>query len=59
MASKQKRPAPRRGFTLTEILVVVAIIAVLMSLTAVAVFRTIGTQQLGNTKSELSGWKPH
>ena len=44
----------RRSFTLIEMLVVIAIIAVLVSLTAVAVFRLIGTQQANNTKSELS-----
>ena len=44
----------RRGFTLVEMLVVIAIIAILMSLTGVAVFRLIGVQQSANTKSELS-----
>ena len=44
----------RAGFTLIEMLVVLAIIAILASLTAAAVIKMIGTQQIANTKSELS-----
>ena len=44
----------RRGFTLVELLVVILIISVLVSLTAVGVFRLMGAQQNANTKSELT-----
>ena len=54
MLKAPKRSARRVGFTLIEMLVVLAIISVLVSLTAVAAFRLIGTQQGNNTKSELS-----
>src|SRR5450755_4354116 len=54
MVRTPKQAVRRSGFTLIEMLVVVAIISILISLTAVAVFRTIGTQQSSNTKSELS-----
>ena len=52
-----KRTGCRRGFTLVEMLVVIAIMAILLSLTGVAVFRIIGVQQSPNTKSELSRWR--
>lgn len=49
------RMGKKRGaFTLVELLVVVALIAVLVSLTAVAAFRLIGVQQSGNTAAELT-----
>ena len=55
MSYAGKRAVRRRpAFTLIEMLVVLAIIAVLASLTAAAVFRMIGSQQSTNTKAELS-----
>ena len=55
MPHSVKRAVRRRtAFTLIEMLVVLAIIAVLLSLTAAAVFRTIGRQQANNTKALLT-----
>ena len=54
MTRLAKTNARRSAFTLIEMLVVIAIIGILVSLTGVAVFRLIGTQQSANTKSELS-----
>ena len=44
----------RYAFTLIEMLVVIAIIAALMALSAAAVIRFMGTQQNNNTKTELN-----
>ncbi len=45
----------RLGFTLIEVLVVIAIIAILLSLVAAAVFRAIGSQQVNNTRNTMMG----
>ncbi len=46
-------PAPRRGFTLTELLVVIAIIAILVSLTSVAVMTAMTKAKQTRIKVEL------
>src|SRR5438270_662069 len=43
----------RGGFTVVELLIVVAIIAILVGLVAVAVFRVIGTRTQKNTETLL------
>ena len=53
MLCAAKRDRRRTGFTLVELLVVLTIIVVLVSLTAVGVFRLIGVQQTANTNAEL------
>jgi prepilin-type N-terminal cleavage/methylation domain-containing protein len=44
-----RRPLARRGFTLTELLVVISIIVILAALAAGAAFRLAGSQQEKNT----------
>ena len=48
-----KRFARRAGFTLVELLTVVAIIAVLVSLVASATFQVIGVQQKRTTETTI------
>jgi prepilin-type N-terminal cleavage/methylation domain-containing protein len=47
------RPVQRRGFTLIELLVVISILALLMALTASAVFRLSGSAQVDATQKIL------
>lgn len=51
------RHSTRRAFTMVELLIVLAIVAVLVSLTAVAALHSIGTQQHANTANELNSIK--
>lgn len=53
MRDRSRMPCARRAFTLVELLVVVAIIAVLVSLGAWGVFATIGVRQQNNTKGTI------
>ncbi|HVS35489.1 MAG TPA: type II secretion system protein [Gemmataceae bacterium] len=54
MRMRNRSACRRAGFTITELLVVVAIIGVLVSLTAAAVMRLIPLTQTNNTKAELT-----
>jgi prepilin-type N-terminal cleavage/methylation domain-containing protein len=54
LANRQAGRARRRGFTLTEMLVVLAIIAVLVSLSVGAVMQTRKVQETGNTKTLIT-----
>jgi prepilin-type N-terminal cleavage/methylation domain-containing protein len=57
MLSMRVRSSAKRiqgGFTLIEILVVIAIIGVLVALTAVAVTKVISGQRISNTKSAMA-----
>ena len=55
MTRKQRNSSTTReaGFSLVEMLVVMAIIAILVSLTAAAVFKVIGVQRANNTQTTL------
>jgi prepilin-type N-terminal cleavage/methylation domain-containing protein len=54
LANRRVGRAQRRGFTLTEVLVVLAIIAVLVSLSVGAVMQTRKVQETGNTKTLIT-----
>jgi prepilin-type N-terminal cleavage/methylation domain-containing protein len=54
MIRAHKTPSRRAGFTLVEVLVVVAIIAILVSLTAAAVFKIYGKGDELQARSDIS-----
>ena len=47
------RDSERRAFTLTELVIVVAVIGVLASLTVAGIWLAVGTQRLHNTEATL------
>jgi prepilin-type N-terminal cleavage/methylation domain-containing protein len=49
-----RAPRPRAAFTLVELMVVIAIVGILLSLTAVAVYRIMGSSTSANANTLLS-----
>lgn len=49
-----RRAAPRRGFTLVEILVVIGIIAILVSIVSVVAIRVIDKARVASAKAEIA-----
>jgi len=54
MAHKRRLANDRSAFTLVEILVVIAIIAILAALTTAGIFQVVGSQRASNTRATMS-----